>query len=257
MKQILRMGGILGVLVCIASSGVDGKTLKLIKDPSEELLLKVPTDWIIGSEDAGSDFITHAYTIRDPDDTEHVRLGWFNTPQPPESISDATIELFKSRVQDWLESHKKTGIIKGDQELQIGEKQAYFVRVELTEDGITRNVDFFLVLGTKALYVLSVTHCGDKVNAELAENLGQVIVANPVEENQREAAEVDAEEKARESDRSDSPAQSERYDNPQVQSSDDRPASLRGSFIIIRILGGGFLMALATVYRILRYSFQR
>ncbi len=148
------------------------------KEKSEELLIHVPEGWSSGSELQGADFITHSLIMTSPDGNQRVRLGWINSSEVTADPSALT-DQFKTHLKEWLDAHKLAGVIKKDRQVEIDDQQAACVGLQLTEDGKAKNMDFLLVPGNEATYVLSVTYTGDSLDQDLTQDLRTVCVINP------------------------------------------------------------------------------
>ncbi len=171
MKKSLKQTVVLAAFfVCLICHGFS-LSLTLSKDDSEHLTIPVPEGWVTGSESAGDDFITHSLTMRSPSGDQHMRLGWLNLDTVPLRINDV-VDSFKSGLEDWVKVHEIHGVITTDKDVKEGELPTHFVRLELSDDP-KKYLDFYLVLGTKAVYVLSVTHPADD-KPDVSESFGSI-----------------------------------------------------------------------------------
>ncbi len=245
MKINMKSIVLAGVGVLFFASFALGNTLSLTKDDAEHLSVPLPDGWVSGTEDGGSDFITHSLTMRSASGDQHVRLGWLNTPTVPSRLSDDVVASFKSNLQDWVKAHNAQALITGDKPLTVGVLPAHFVRLEVNGSDAKKYIDFYLVLGDKAVYVLSVTHPADD-SPDVSDSFTYVALQNEA------TARQDAQKQKDDDQREAAAAQErlERYqsnDSSSSDTSDDRGGSSSSSssfhfpiFTLIRI--GVFLV---------------
>jgi hypothetical protein len=159
-KETIRIFIVITLSLAAISSGW-ARPMVVTREEPEHVDLEVPDSWTISEEAPGTDFLTHSMVAVSPEGDQKVSVGWLSDGDVPMRVNNDVIESFRGNIRNWLTAHQVTGEVKPSHNTNLMEPAKCLGQLVIGSDDKQTEVDYYMLLGRNAAYIISYTHPSD------------------------------------------------------------------------------------------------